>query len=613
MEPGRFFYSINGTDVHGPVTDGDVRQLWLDNRIGPSSFLCRAGDVTWAPCDPADYPARAPRVRTMVIVPSKMFATLLATENSPLAGEVASSSVALLSPSLDDFEKSKRVTIRLTSPPEVLAKAPEVSRSRSLRGALVPKPVPARATAIRKDSAKVPPPALDGVVPLIAEARSKPPSLPEFPPLKKTATEWAAMARSSEITSPPPARRVPSPSLAEVLSMSALPLAKEPAKSAPAVVASPRKIPSLPPTLPAHAKPAPVPEEPSEIPEDETPEDEKAKELGAFAIVLNLLAVLAVLGAAGLSAFLVQPQSENEIYAFGHRSVAFIETFLLVLLIPFVVSRFARGDARVITRSGGMVVLAVVVSMFFLLQPVAQSGAQTQGALDGQSQAAQEEIATKRDAQAQAMTEQQKEAAQKEIATKGYYTGNTDQAEQNIEKLKSQLTDDSERSRIGRAILAVTTGLLDKVKASDAVQKTCKFTLDAVKSADDLAARGRSISQLHDTQADVIRFLQNYDQQCRDALNSDNVAAATQDEVIASAHQGAHVDLLVALWQEKMKLSDDYVARFDFLRKNWGGWEFKAGDVIFKEDAKATAYDTLVQAVQDDIAKIHDTQRQIFQ
>ena len=232
----------------------------------------------------------------------------------------------------------------------------------------------------------------------------------------------------------------------------------------------------------------------------------------------------------------------------------------------------------------------MVISIRYLVQPAAEPASQ-----------------------ARTITQRQNQEAQQQIATKGYYTGNNDQAEKNIENLKGQLTDNSERSRIGRAILTVTADLLAKVKTSDTVEKSCKFTLDAVKNSDDLAQRSKALKQLHAAQNEVITFLQDYDRHCHEALASDNIAPSTQDEVTASARKGAHVDLLVLLWQNKLKLSDDYVARFDFLRKNWGDWQIKDGDVIFAEEGKTTSYDALVQAVQDDIAKIHDTQRQIFQ
>jgi hypothetical protein len=83
--------------------------------------------------------------------------------------------------------------------------------------------------------------------------------------------------------------------------------------------------------------------------------------------------------------------------------------------------------------------------------------------------------------------------------------------------------------------------------------------------------------------------------------------------VIAEARKGAHVDLLITLWQQKIKLSEDHASRFLFLQKNWGSWQYTSGQVIFANDTQASGYDGIVASIQDDVAKIRDTQKQIFQ
>jgi hypothetical protein len=630
MEPGSFFYSINGTDVHGPVTDLDVRQLWQDNRIGPGSFLCRAGEMTWTPCNPDDYPPQVRRARTMSIVPSQMVATLLAAEEAsrrePDTAPPSSVAVALEPPE-DEIAKQKRVTIRLSSLPEVLEKVPAISRSRSGRIPLTPSTARAPREATKSSPAGESQPLLDALfqppvaatprvvegpqkLPAMAKAAAAPAPavLPVEAPTKSTADSKPTVLARGGLAPPPVAKSASfyAGALALVAgwwakdASSAPKVAPRPAEpAAPRTTASPvpREIPALavaahvPPPLPAEAPPSASAGD--EVVDDE---EEPAQELGDFAIVLNCLAAVAALAASALSSYLAQPPAGSAFFVFAYRDLAFTGTLLAVVLIPYVLSRFTAGDARVITRSGGMVVLAVLISMLYLVRPALPPGNEARALTQQQKQ-----------------SQQQKQEAQKEIASKGYYAGNSDQAEQNIEKLKGQLTDNSERSRIGRAILTVTAELLDKVKASDAVEKTCKFTLDGVTGTDDLAARNETIQQLRAAQADVISFLQNYDEYCHQAMSSDNIAAATQDAVVASARKGAHTDLLITLWQAKMKLSGDYVTRFDFLRKNWGQLQIKDGEVGFIDDKQAAAYNALVQVIQDDIAKIHDTQRLIFQ
>jgi hypothetical protein len=50
-EQVRFFYSTNGTDVHGPVTEDALRLLIQTQVLGPESFVCREGESEWKPCN----------------------------------------------------------------------------------------------------------------------------------------------------------------------------------------------------------------------------------------------------------------------------------------------------------------------------------------------------------------------------------------------------------------------------------------------------------------------------------------------------------------------------------------------------------------------------------
>jgi hypothetical protein len=309
-----------------------------------------------------------------------------------------------------------------------------------------------------------------------------------------------------------------------------------------------------------------------------------------FAVIVNTIAGLFAVSGAVISALFAPLPPGDSNNGLSYRIGGFVGALAVIVLIPYLLAWMAKGMTRIVLRAG--LILAVA-----LLVVAAQLGRSVVTPVS----------------EAQAMSDQQKHEAQKEIAKKGYYTADPAQAERNIQKLKGQLTDDSETSRIGRDVLAVTTALLAKVKASDAVERTCKFTLDGITSADDFTGRIGAISLLRAAQNDVVSFLQGYDQHCRDTLTADHIAPATQNEVIAGARKGAHIDLLITLWQEKMKLSDDHIARFVFLQKNWGGWQVSSGQVIFNDDAQATSYDLLVDAIQDDVAGIRDTQRQIFQ
>ncbi len=94
-------------------------------------------------------------------------------------------------------------------------------------------------------------------------------------------------------------------------------------------------------------------------------------------------------------------------------------------------------------------------------------------------------------------------------------------------------------------------------------------------------------------------------------MAAEKLAPEKQDLVASGAHQAAHVDQLLALWQAKVKLSDDYIAQLAFLQKNWGRWQASNGVVVFSDDGFQPDYDSLADTIQNDIDSIRDAQRQI--
>jgi hypothetical protein len=311
---------------------------------------------------------------------------------------------------------------------------------------------------------------------------------------------------------------------------------------------------------------------------------------GIAAAIINAVAFAVAAGGVGFST-LPTNLSWAEVGArLSYRLGDFVGLLLVIVIISHFLALMAKSMTRVVIRALLMVAMSALVVGVHL-----------------------ENTGFSAMAAARAIRDRQKQEAQQEIASKGFYTADTGQAEENIQKLNGQITSDSGTARAARDILAVTTGLLSKVKASDKVEANCKFTLDGVKSPDDLTTQIAAIATLRAAQNSVVGYLEGYDQHCRDALAGEPITPATESDVIAGAHQSAHVDQLITLWQEKMKLSDDHIARFVFLRKNWGQWQFINGQVMFTSDAQATAYDTLVGAIQGDVGKIHDTQKQIFQ
>ncbi len=216
MEPLRFFYSTNGNDVAGPVTEDELRQLWKDHRLGAGSFVRGAGESAWTPLGPGMPTVEKPApVRSMRIVPSEVFAM------------------------------AKKAT-----------------------GGPVP-----------KGTARLPLP-------------------PIIPPT----------------TAAPPATAAP---------------------------------------LPVKA-PAPAP---AEI-VDEAPRDGRT-----LALVLNASAAIATLGASVVAALALGASEGDDTYAWAYFAGFFVAAVLAITVVPWLLSFFAKGIARVAIRSGGMVVLALVVTV----------------------------------------------------------------------------------------------------------------------------------------------------------------------------------------------------------------------------------------------------------
>jgi hypothetical protein len=280
----------------------------------------------------------------------------------------------------------------------------------------------------------------------------------------------------------------------------------------------------------------------------------------------------------------------NPDLAISYRLGGFTAGLLISALLPFLISLAFKDPIRAIVRLAGISILALLMIVGKLSRPNSRFEA-TAHALDEKVQA----------------------EAQKEIAAKGYFDGSTQEAEQNLQVLRDQATGDSQTARIARDMLDLTHNLLALVKTSDDAEKACVFDPGTITSLDDITQRRTSINKLRDAQAEVVTFLQDYDSHCRDALAHDNFDASVVSATIAGARKGSHVDLLVTLWQDKIKLSDDHLSRLDFLQKNWGKWEAKDGKLLFQDDTTLAAYNVYVQTLKSDVKEMGEMQKQIFQ
>jgi hypothetical protein len=209
--------------------------------------------------------------------------------------------------------------------------------------------------------------------------------------------------------------------------------------------------------------------------------------------------------------------------------------------------------------------------------------------------------------------EQLKEQARQELAEKAYSPGDSQKVEQNIQTIRNETTGNSEGARLTRDILDVDNSLMGKVTATQQLEKVCRFDPITITDLDDLGQRRDALRKLRDAQSEVLTFLHFYDSHCREAIAHDDFPPSVVEKTVADARKASHVEFLVKLWQINIKVSDDHIARLDFLEKNWGLWKVKDGKLVFEEKDSAVTYDTLVAALQNDAEKIGAIQKQIFQ
>ncbi len=151
------------------------------------------------------------------------------------------------------------------------------------------------------------------------------------------------------------------------------------------------------------------------------------------------------------------------------------------------------------------------------------------------------------EATANALNDQTKAEARKQIAEKGYYDGNLQQAEANMQKLSARRARTTASRRVSCALRwGVSQEIIDKVKTSADAEKACgSFDPATLNSLDDIAKLRAAISKLRGTQADVLSEFESYDEHCRAALANGNFSADSINEFVAGAHKGGHIDQVI--------------------------------------------------------------------
>ena len=164
-------------------------------------------------------------------------------------------------------------------------------------------------------------------------------------------------------------------------------------------------------------------------------------------------------------------------------------------------------------------------------------------------------------------------------------------------------------ARMTQAAQLVQQEMIDKVKASDAAEKACgSFDPAMLTTQDALSSLRDGITKLRGAQSDVLAYFQSFDDRCRTALGTGQFTADQIERFVAGVHRSGHIDQAVAFWQVRIKLTDDHLARLDFLDKHWGSWQSKDGQVLFANQADLDAYDALTRNLAADIQRGNDLQ-----
>ncbi len=287
----------------------------------------------------------------------------------------------------------------------------------------------------------------------------------------------------------------------------------------------------------------------------------------------------------------VSAPSYHQSYAYTVGS--FIGSLFGIVILPYLVSFCCPRRSRSMVVTVGI----AAVSLLMLAGTVSESGEQRRL------------LAAASDIQKKTASE-----AQQQIKTQGYFSPDPQEAQKDLQKLKDQVgTGDSMMDRVARDLLTVTDQLMQKSNAAQAAGKACNFDPTTITGPDDIANRHAAIEKLHDTEEDMVVFLQNIDANCRDVLSAEHLSDQAMSQTIAGFRQSGHVDLLIVLWQAQAKLAEDHLARLDLLSRTWGKWSAKDGKMVFNDDDTVSAYNDLLRSLQDDVKKIGDTQKQIFQ
>ena len=306
---------------------------------------------------------------------------------------------------------------------------------------------------------------------------------------------------------------------------------------------------------------------------------------------MTAVSAVMVLGTVGylVTKMPLSPAGSSGAYLIG----AMTGCVTVIIALPFLISGFFKRRHRILVRMVGIICVAALLI-----------GNRTrESAALARVKAVADQVSGSMKAKAQA-----------EIKAHGYYAESVQEAEGNLQKLKAGVgQDNTETSRIARDLLGVDEQVMDGVKTSTAAEKACRFDLTTVRDQNDLQSCRPPLIKLRDTQTAMITYLQHFDDHCREALASESLNGPQIDSVVAGMHKSGHIDVLILIWQLKVKLTDDYLARLDLLDQKWGAWAIRDKKLVFMDTPTLNSYNGYVIKLHDDVRQIGEAQKQVFQ
>jgi hypothetical protein len=152
-----------------------------------------------------------------------------------------------------------------------------------------------------------------------------------------------------------------------------------------------------------------------------------------------------------------------------------------------------------------------------------------------------------------------------------------------------------------------------KVKIGQDALAACNLDVTTITGADDIAQRRVKLEKYRQTQVDLAGDAKTLRSRLREAMVQEKVPADLINQIVSSPASAHRYDLMISLWQNRVKVVDDQIAHLDFLNQTYGTWNVANGQIIFHDQASLDSYNALTQTIQNDAKAANDTAKQVLQ